>query len=132
MTLEEYASAVDVPGLDSARAQPLVEHILSRNQVLVERPPVPLAVARCAAALMAADDKLPSPMALAQAEALAEIPEVGPALMSIQDNLMVISGRLSKIFKGEGMQRLAMARVLRHLIADGTRLIAGLNQLGAG
>ena len=132
MTPEDYTAAVTVPGLDSARAQPLLSHILSRNQALTERPPVPAAVARCAAALMAEDERLPSPMALAQAEALAQIPDVGSALMSIQENLMLISNLISKklgvAFKDEGMQRQAMARVLRHLIADGTQLMIGLNQ----
>jgi hypothetical protein len=127
MTPDDYTSAVDVPGLDLARARLLVEHILSRNRALVECSPVPLAVARCAAALMAADEKLPSPMALAQAEALAQLPEVGPALMSMQENLMVVFKRLGGAFKDDGIQRQTVARVLRHLIAEGARLLANWN-----
>jgi hypothetical protein len=54
---------------------------------------VPLTVALCAAALVSADKKLPSPMALAQAEALAQVPDVGPVLMSIQENFNEQLGR---------------------------------------
>jgi hypothetical protein len=131
MTLDDYASAVDVPGLDSARVRLLVEHILSRNQALVDRPPVPLAVARCAAALMAADEKLPSPMALAQAEALAQTPEIGPALMTIQENLMALTQQVSGDSPEAGIPQQAAVRVLRHLIAEGTRLMACFNQQDA-
>jgi hypothetical protein len=127
MTMDKYASALDVPGLDFACALPLAEHILSRNQELVDRSPAPLAVARCAAALMAADEKLPSPMALAQAEVLAQIPEVGPALMNIQGNLMTITQQLGGTSDEVGFPREAAMRVLRHLIEDGTRLMTILN-----
>lgn len=128
MTLDDYTVVVTVPGLDPARARTLVEHMLSRNRALSDRPPVPATVARCAAALLLEDERLPSPMALAQAEALAQMPEVGPALMSIQENLMAIARQLSGASQEVGIPHQATVRVLRHLIAEGTRLMTSLNQ----
>ncbi len=127
MTLDDYTAAITIPGLDPARARTLVEHLLSRNRALSDRPPVSAAVARCAAALMLEDERLPSPMALAQAEALAQMPEVGPALINIQENLISLSGKVNQFLSEASIQRWAAERILRHLMAEASELIHQLN-----
>ncbi len=86
---ESYARAVEIPGLDPERQVSLVEHIQSRNRALSNSPPVTPVVARFAAVLLAADPdhRLASPTALAPAEVLAALPEIGPALIRLQDGL---------------------------------------------
>jgi hypothetical protein len=92
----DYTAAVQITGLRADVQARLVEHIGRNNAAQPEREPSPLAVARCAAMLLAAaPERLSVPLALAQALTLARQPGLGPALMHLH----------------EGLQELALLRV---------------------
>ena len=124
-----YAQAVSIPGLESERQGALVEHILSRNRALPDHPLVPLAVSRCAAALLAADGKhrLASPTALAQAETVAHMPKVGSTLIKLQESLMEMEGWEADDLARPGIPQDAIRLVLEHLTREALSL---MNRLG--
>lgn len=120
----DYARAAAVAGLSPERQARLVEHVLSRNVALANERPVPLAVARSAAALLAADpDRLSGPTALAQAEALAQAGQVGPALMQIQESLQVLATNGGQALGASSAHTPALRRILQHLVAEATGLL---------
>ena len=122
--LDAYEGAVAVRGLNSDRQARLLDHIYSRNQALPALPPVVPAVARSAAALLAADpERLSGPTALAQAEALAQAGSIGPALMQIQSNVMVLSEAARSGAAIDGLHAVAMSRILWHLIDETSALL---------
>ena len=126
---DEYQNAVAVGQLSPDRQARLLAHISSRNQALPALPPVAPAVARSAAALLAADpDRLSGPTALAQAEALAQTDSLGPALMQIQASLMVLSEASRSSSAIAGLHAVAMGRILWHLVDEASAL---LDRLGA-
>jgi hypothetical protein len=121
---DEYAHAVSVPSLGLDRQARLVAHILCRNQSLTSQPAVSLGVARSAAALLAADpDRLSGPTALAQAEALAQATQFGPALMQIQSSLMVLAAVSGPGAAVDGLHAAAMGRILWNLIDEASSLL---------
>ena len=120
----DYVSAVHIPGLDGERGQHLVEHILRSNEALPDRPPIPLPVARCAAALLAAEPhRLSSPTALAQAVALAHRPTLGPAVMHLHEGLMLLAELDASDLAAVGTHQSALRRTLQYLIERATDLI---------
>jgi hypothetical protein len=123
-----YAQAVSIPGLEPERQGTLVEHILSRNRALPDRPPVPLAVSRCAAALLAADGKqrLSSPTALAQAETVAHMPNVGSTFIKLQESLMEMEGWEADDLARPGIPQDAVRLVLEHLTREALSLMKRL------
>ena len=123
---EDYAVAVGVAGLSEERQTRLLTHILSLNEALPTMPPVSPAVARSAAALLAADpDRLSGPTAVAQAEALARSSEIGPALMQIQASVMVLQ-ELAAVpeMAVTAPHSPAMRRILWNLIGEASALLA--------
>jgi hypothetical protein len=87
----DYARVVGVPGLAPQRAAQLVAHIERGNAVPGRRPVEPT-TARCAAVLLAvAGEDLSTPMALAQATALSEQPDLGPALLQLHAAFQALS-----------------------------------------
>lgn len=120
----DYARAVQIPGLAQERSQQLVAHIRRSNEALSERPPIPLAVARCAAVLLAADpDRLSCPTALAQASALAQSPRIGPALMYLHEGLMQMDGLSEADVAGLGTHCHAFRRSLLHVAQKVTDIL---------
>ena len=123
----DYASAVQIPGLDVERGRQLVEHILRSNHAFPDCPPIPLPVARCAAALLAADpDRLSSPTALAQAVALAQKPKIGPAVMHLHEGLMLLAELTAADLATVGTHQFALRRSLQCLIERASELIRSL------
>lgn len=119
----EYAEAVRVPGLDEACRKELVAHITRSNEVFTQRPPITQAVARCAAVLLAADPaRLSCPTVLAQANALAQSPRLGPALMCLHEGLMQMDGLSEADLIGLGMHRYTFRQSLAHVAHKLTRL----------
>ena len=122
--IDEYEGAVAVGGLSPDRQARLLAHIASRNQSLPALPPVAPAVARSAAALLAADpDRLSGPTALAQAEALAQAGSLGPALVQIQSSLMALSEASGSGAAIDGLHAVAMGRILWHLMDEASVLL---------
>lgn len=123
----DYSSAIQIPGLDGERGQHLVEHILRSNEALPDRPPIPLPVARCAAALLAAEpNRLSGPTALAQAIALTQKPKVGPAVMHLHEGLMLLGDLGPSELATVGTHQFALRRSLQYLIERATELIGRL------
>jgi hypothetical protein len=123
----DYASAVQIHGLDVKRGRQLVEHILRSNHAFPDCPPIPLPVARCAAALLAADpDRLSSPTALAQAAALAQKPKIGPAVMHLHEGLMLLAELTAADFTVAGTHQFAFRRSLQYLVEKASELIQRL------
>ncbi len=126
---DAYEGAVAVGSLSPDRRNRLLAHIKSRNQSLPALPPVAPAVARSAAALLAADpDRLSGPTALAQAEALARDPQIGPALLQIQDSLMALSEASRSGTAIDGLHAVAMGRILWHLMDEASALLDRLGK----
>lgn len=124
-----YAGAVQVSGLEPARRDQLVQHILRSNAACPERPLISLTVARCAAALLAAGpDRLSCPTALAQAAALAGHPRVGPALLNFQEGLMHLDGLTEHDLVTLGTYRHAFQDSLTHVLE---KMLAALELLRA-
>ena len=127
---ETYAGAVEIPGLDPDRRCSLIEHIYRRNQALPNHRPVPPTIARYAAVLLAADpdQRLASPTALAQAEVLAEMPQVGPALLRLQEGLMGLGALETRELVRFEAQRAALQRLLRHMLREVYELMGKLDK----
>ena len=124
----DYTSAVQVPGLEHERGQQLVAHIQHSNKALSERPPLSLAVARCAAILLASyPDRLSGPTALAQATALAHHPKVGPALIALHEGLMQMDGLSETDLASLGTHRYAFRRTLAHALQKVTAVLQMLD-----
>ena len=125
-----YARAVEIPGLDPERQVSLVEHIQSRNQALSNSSPITPAVARYAAVLLAADPdhRLASPTALAQAEVLAGLPEIGPALIRLQEGVMGLGALEDRELVRFEAQRAALQRLLRHVLKEVSDLMKRLDK----
>ncbi len=122
---EDYAQAIGVAGLSDERQTRLLTHLLSLNEALPNVPPVSPAVARTAAALMAADpDRLAGPTAVAQAEAVARMRQIGPALIQIQAGVMALEavGELPAQV-AHGPHTAALRRILWHLIGAASTLL---------
>jgi hypothetical protein len=123
--VEDYAQAVGVAGLSDERQTRLMTHLLSLNAALPSVAPVAPAVARSAAALMAADpDHLAGPTAVAQAEALARMAQLGPALMQIQAGVMALeaAGDVPADVT-HGPHAAGLQRILWHLIGEASKLL---------
>jgi hypothetical protein len=118
----DYSSAVNVGGLDAARRVRLLEHLAHAST------PVSLAVARCAATLLAADPqrRFSAPTALAQAEILAEAPEAGPALMQLYDTVMTLTRLARQDGWGGGLYRSSLRQALSYLVGEMQSMIARL------
>lgn len=123
-----YQQAVNLPGLEPVRQAALKEHIACRNRALADRDPISPAVSRCAAALLAADvtQRLSSPTALAQAEALALRPGLGQTLARLQADLLELESLGPSELAQPGMQQDAMHIVLEQLLRDASRLLSYL------
>jgi nucleotide-binding universal stress UspA family protein len=127
VTQDDYASAVQIPSLDVERGRQLVEHILRSNHAFPDCPPIPLPVARCAAALLAADpDRLSSPTALAQAAALAQKPKIGPAVMHLHEGLMLLAELRAADLAVVGTHQFTLRRSLQYLVERASELIQRL------
>lgn len=125
---DDYAKAVAVAGLSPEQQARLLAHVASRNVALPALPPVSPAVARSAAALLAADpDRLSGPTAVAQAEALSRSGQIGPALVQIQAGVMAIR-ELSDVpeMAATAPHTPALRRILWHLIGEASELLAQL------
>ena len=125
---DDYAQAIGVAGLSDERQTRLLTHLLSLNEALPNVPPVSPAVARTAAALMAADpDRLAGPTALAQAAAVARVSQIGPALIQIQAGVMALEavGDVPATV-AYGPHTAALRRILWHLIGAASALLERL------
>ena len=125
-TLHAYAEAIEVVGLSPERQTRLLDHIVSLNEAMPSAEPISPAVARSAAALLAADPvRLSGPTAVAQAEALSRSGKVGPALMQIQASLMVLQ-ELSATpeLALTAPHRPALRRILWNLVEETSELLA--------
>lgn len=123
---DDYVRAVAVAGLTSDQQIRLLAHVTRRNEALPALPPVSPAVARSAAALLAADpNRLSGPTAVAQAEALSRSGQIGPALMQIQAGVMAIS-ELAAVpeMAATAPHTPALRRILWHLIGEASELLA--------
>jgi hypothetical protein len=111
-----YQRAVSVPGLAEERRRALLEQITRRNQALAGEKPLARGVARCAAALLAADpeQRLASPTALAQAELLARLP-AGRALEHLQAGLIALQSLNANDLAVPGAPRSALCLILRQV-----------------
>ena len=127
VTQGDYASAIQIPGLDVERGKQLVEHILRSNHAFPDRPPIPLSVARCAAALLAVDpSRLSIPTALAQAAALAQKPKIGPAVLHLYEGLMLLAELTDSDLAVVGTHQFALRRSLQYLVERASELVKGL------
>jgi hypothetical protein len=119
-----YERAVAVPGLAEDRRRALLEQITRRNQTLAGEKPLAKAIARCAAALMAADSeqRLASPAALAQAELLARLP-AGRALEQLQSGLIALQTLNASELATHGAPRSALCLLLRHVQREASELM---------
>jgi hypothetical protein len=120
--IARYTEAASVPSLAAERAARLVEHVASLPE------PASLEVVRLTAALMAAQERLSSPTALAQARAVARLPQLGDALLEVQRGLMALGDCTGEGLL-DGLQREAAHRLVLHLVAEATSL-AGRLQAG--
>lgn len=123
---DDYVKAVAVAGLSPEQQARLLAHVASRNVALPALPPVSPAVARSAAALLAADpDRLSGPTAVAQAEALSRSGQIGPALVQIQAGVMAIR-ELADVpeMAATAPHTPALRRILWHLIGEASELLA--------
>ena len=118
----DYTGAVKVTGLRPDVQARLVEHIERSNAALPEREPAPLAVARCAAMLLAATpERLSVPLALAQALTLARQPGLGSALMHLHEGLQELTQLPAEDLTGLRLHAQAVTSALHALqreIAD--------------
>jgi hypothetical protein len=79
----------DLPGLIGPRRERLVTHALAHNKVRQE--PISPATMRLAGALIGASQGQTSePAAVAEAEALLNLPKYGPILAGLQDALIIL------------------------------------------
>lgn len=126
-SLDDYASAIAVRGLPGDRRQRLLDHLQQSIRLAPEARPISPAVARCAAVLLAVDSgqRLSAPTAVAQAEALAAIPEMGEALVQVFEGTAVLGGAGGAERLGPGsVHRSGFARALRFLAAELERVAA--------
>ena len=122
---DDYAQAIGVAGLSDERQTRLLTHLLSLNEARPNVPTVSPAVARTAAALMAADpDRLAGPTAVAQAEAVARVSQIGPALIQIQTGVMALEavGDVPSV-AAHGPHTAALRRILWHLVGAASTLL---------
>ena len=127
---EQYAQAVQVQHFESFRAQRLAAHALSRNEALAKRakPPLEPVVVKIAAVLMAAQEQLSSPTALAEAETLAETPGLGQALLHIQAGLDYLANDSDwTALAHDGLLRAATEHVVRQLAHESAGLLEALS-----
>ena len=129
-TVEHYLMALNVAGLEPDRRQRLLDHIVRSNELQPDRPPVAPGLARCAAALLATDPdrRVSVPTALAQAEALAALPEgAGLALIQQQESLQTLVALARAGWGGKGLHRGALRRTLMYLMMEMQWLVKSLS-----
>ena len=126
----DYTAAVQVSGLRPDVQARLVEHITRSNAAQQEREPAPLAVARCAAMLLAAaPEKLSVPLALAQALTLARQPGLGPALMHLHEGLQGLTQLPAQDLAGLRLHAQAVTSALHTLQREIADLLTRVNAL---
>ena len=129
LTAEQYQGALNVAGLEPDRRQRLLDHILRSNELQPDGPPVSSGIARCAAALLATDPerRVSAPTALAQAEALAELPGGGGlALIQQYESLQWLVELARCGWGGKGLHRGALRRALVYLTSEMQALLRSL------
>ena len=121
----DYASAVKVSGLRPEQQARLIEHIARSNEAQPGAAPVPWAVARCAATLLAADPRRPSiPLALAQAITVMQHSSLGPFLINLYEGLQGLAGVQPEELTGLKLHAQAVGVILQALHSEISQLLA--------
>lgn len=121
----DYASSVKVPDLQPEQQARLIEHIARSNEGQPDADPVPWAVARCAATLLAADPRHPSiPLALARAISLMQHSSLGPSLINLYEGLHGLAGVQSEELTGLKLHAQAVGVILQVLQSEISQLLA--------
>ena len=113
---------------ENSRGTRLLEHVAATNTKRAE--PIPAATVKMAIALMIADPSLSSPTALLEAEMIARIEGLGPALLAISDSLLVINQpeTLTSIAR-DSLMRNAITHLARALAAEAGELCKALEKI---
>jgi hypothetical protein len=121
-----YDGALDLAELSRDKRQRLLDHIACTNALRPADAPLAPAIAHCAALLLGDDrnQHVAVPTALALAEALCALPDIGPAVTALCDGAMA----LGRAELGElGISRGSLRRFLSRMIIEMNTLAQALD-----